>query len=58
MKKTLLLLLVVGVLLVGTFSINPTDLSKGETVTGPTWKFPTPAGGNDGPGGGSGGLPG
>jgi hypothetical protein len=57
MKKTLLLLLVAGILRVGAFSINPTDISH-SPLTGPEWKFPTPAGGNDGPGGGSGGLPG
>ena len=57
MKKTLLILLVVGVLRAGTVSINPTDIPHGP-FAGPEWKFPTPAGGNDGPGGGSGGLPG
>ena len=57
MKKTLLILLVVGVLRAGTVSINPADISRG-SFTCPEWKFPTPAGGNDGPGGGSGGLPG
>lgn len=63
-----MLLLMVGILLVGTSSIaeestgnvfqKTVNLSDGNPLAGPGGHDTTPDGGNDGPGGGSGGLPG
>ncbi len=69
MKKMLMLLLVAGVLLMGTLSVvdelsqivpqEPIGVSDCEIFVGPEYQDPTPDGSDDGPGpGGGGGVPG
>ena len=69
MKRVLLLLLVAGVLLMGTFSVvdefsqvvsrEATDVPGGEILIDPECQDPVPMGSGDGSGpGGGGGVPG